>query len=199
MRKLAFCFLVCLLNIAPALAGDVVQLHLQLSSLKTLQADFEQDVFDEDGTLLQQSRGELMVERPNKLRWESREPFHYLLISDGETLWRYDADLEQLNTEAFSPELAQTPALIIGASIAELESRFEVAMNKQGAQREFILKPRSPEMFSQMTLRFNKGKLVGMAMLDNLAQRTEIRLTSPRYNKAIPAGDFRFNEASLSQ
>ena len=199
MRKLAFCLLVCLLNIAPAFAGDVAQLHLQLSSLKTLQADFEQDVFDEDGTLLQQSRGELMVERPNKLRWESREPFHYLLISDGETLWRYDADLEQLNTEAFSPELAQTPALIIGASIAELESRFEVAMNKQGARREFILKPRSPEMFSQMTLRFNKGKLVGMAMLDNLAQRTEIRLTSPRYNKAIPTGEFHFNEVSLPQ
>ena len=147
MRKLAFCFLVCLLNIAPALAGDVAQLHLQLSSLKTLQADFEQDVFDEDGTLLQQSRGELMVERPNKLRWESREPFHYLLISDGETLWRYDADLEQLNTEAFSPELAQTPALIIGASIAELESRFEVAMNKQGAQREFI-----PVSYTHLTL-----------------------------------------------
>ena len=52
---------------------------------------------------------------------------------------------------------------------------------------------------SMSPLRFNKGKLVGMAMLDNLAQRTEIRLTSPRYNKAIPAGDFRFNEASLSQ
>lgn len=199
MRHAIFYVLVCLLSIAPAWAGDVAQLHLQLSSLQTLQASFEQEVYDEEGALLQQSRGELAVERPNKLRWESREPFHYLLVSDGETLWRYDADLEQLNTEAFSPELAQTPALIIGASIAELESRFEVAMSKQGAQRDFTLTPRHPEMFTEMTLRFHKGKLVGMGMLDNLAQRTEIRLISPRYNRPIAADRFRFSAADHAQ
>ena len=68
MRHAIFYVLVCLLSIAPAWAGDVAQLHLQLSSLQTLQASFEQEVYDEEGALLQQSRGELAVERPNKLR-----------------------------------------------------------------------------------------------------------------------------------
>lgn len=199
MRKLVLFVLFTLLSAQATMAGDVAQLHLQLSSLQTLQAEFEQEVYDEDGKLLQNSRGTLMVERPNKLRWESVEPFHYLLVSDGKTLWRYDADLEQLNTEAFTPELAQTPALIIGASIAELDERFDVTLRKQGVLREFVLTPREPEMFTEMTLRFSKGKLVSMAMRDNLAQQTEIRLQSPQYNRKIPTAQFQFDAASTAQ
>ena len=178
----------------PAHASDVAQLHLHLSSLETLQAQFEQEVRDESGNVLQLTRGELAVERPNKLRWESREPFHYQLISDGVTLWRYDADLEQLNSEPFSDELAEAPAMIIGASIEQLESQFDVRFNKQGALREFILTPKQPGMFSQMSLRFRQGKLIGMSMRDNLEQYTEVKFINPRYNVPLADDTFIFSE-----
>lgn len=199
MRNLVVLLLLNLALALPALAGDVAQLHLHLSSLKTLQAKFEQDVRDEQGNLLQHSSGDIAVQRPNKLRWESREPFHYQLISDGETLWRYDAELEQLNAEPATAELAQAPAMIIGASIEQLQNQFEVALNKEGALREFILTPKSPGMFSEMTLRFRQGKLIGMAMRDNLEQRTEIRFSSARYNKPLAAALFRYSDASPVQ
>lgn len=184
--------LFCLAFSVFARAGDVAQLHLHLSSLKTLQAKFEQEVRDEGGALLQSSRGDIAVERPNKLRWESREPFHYQLISDGETLWRYDADLEQLNTEPFSEELAAAPAMIIGASIEQLEKQFDVDFHKQGSLREFTLHPKQPGMFNQIKLRFEQGRLIGMAMQDNLAQYTEVRFIKPRYNQRIDASVFRY-------
>ncbi len=180
----------------PAHASDVAQLHLHLSSLQTLQAQFEQEVRDESGNVLQLTSGELAVERPNKLRWESREPFHYQLISDGVTLWRYDADLEQLNSEPFSEELAEAPAMIIGASIEQLESQFDVRFNKQGALREFILTPKQPGMFSQMSLRFRQGKLIGMSMRDNLEQYTEVKFIKPRYNVPLTDDTFIFSKTN---
>ncbi len=200
MRKnLLISFFVACFVAVPAQAGDIAQLHLHLSSLKTLQADFEQDVRDEEGNLLQQSRGDIALQRPNKLRWESREPFHYQLISDGVTLWRYDAELEQLNSEPFSTELSQAPAMIIGASMEQLESQFDVVFHKSAGLREFVLSPKQPGMFSEMTLRFRQGKLIGMAMRDNLEQRTEIRFSNARYNKPLAAELFRYNDASAVQ
>lgn len=195
------CTVVCFAFLSSmALAGDVAQLHLHLSSMKTLDAKFKQTVMDDSGNILQQSEGVLAVERPNKIRWESTSPFRYLLVSDGETLWRYDAELEQLNTEAFDTEVAQAPAMIIGASIEQLDAQFDVKLHKQDTLREFTLIPKVPQMFSEMTLRFRQGKLIAMQLSDNLEQRTFIEFVAPKYNTRLPASLFRFDpETAASQ
>lgn len=193
-RCIVFCFT---LISSLASAGDVAQLHLHLSSMKTLNAKFQQTVMDESGNILQESEGTLAVERPNKIRWESTSPFRYLLVSDGVTLWRYDAELEQLNTESFDSEVAQAPAMIIGASIEQLDNQFEVKLHKHDALREFTLIPKAAQMFSEMTLRFRWGKLIAMELRDNLEQRTIIEFVSPKYNDKLPSSLFQFDPETV--
>src|SRR5690606_37591265 len=59
-------------------------------------ARFEQVVFDEVGEPIQESRGRLWIERPNKFRWNYETPYEQQILSDGERLWVYDKDLQQV-------------------------------------------------------------------------------------------------------
>lgn len=175
--------------------GDVAQLHLLLSSATSLEAGFDQTVYDADGSVVQKSSGQIALQRPNKIRWQSTAPYNYLMISDGETLWRYDADLDQLNMEPFDPSLAQAPAMILGASIEQLDENFDVAISKNGIERSFILTPKQVGgNFSELVLHFKQGKLVGMALTDTLDQRTDIQLVKPNYKPKFPAQYFTYQE-----
>lgn len=180
--------------------GDVAQLHLMLSSAKSLKAEFSQTVYDSDGAVLQESHGDVALQRPNKVRWHSKQPFQYLLVSNGETLWRYDADLEQLNVEPFDPDLAQAPTMILGASIEQLQKNFVVELKKQGAEHRFVLTPKNDAgNFSELVLHFNQGKLTAMALIDALEQRTEITFINANYNPEFSADEFVFKEGATSR
>tara|TARA_R110001583_G_scaffold66117_3_gene190486 strand:+ start:9523 stop:10125 length:603 start_codon:yes stop_codon:yes gene_type:complete len=179
--------------------GDVAQLHLHLSGAQSLNAKFVQQVKDVDGQLLQESKGTIALKRPNKIRWESTEPFHYLLVSNGKTVWRYDADLEQLNTEPFDANLAQTPAMIISMTIDQLAAQYDVSVKKNGNAREFILLPKEPGSFTEMVLMFTWGKLTGMRLTDTLEQTTKIEFINPKYNNRFSDREFEFNEAEAKK
>ncbi|MGJ8686652.1 MAG: outer membrane lipoprotein chaperone LolA [Spongiibacteraceae bacterium] len=160
---------------------DVAQLHLNLSTARNLQANFEQEVHDASGQLIQESRGTIALKQPNKIRWESVSPFRYLLVCDGVTLWRYDADMEQLNTEPFDSSMSQAPAMIVGASIEQLSEQFSVQLIKKGKERQFILTPKQESPFTELTLRFNRGKLRAMHFVDALEQTTILTLKDVKY------------------
>lgn len=160
---------------------DVAQLHLNLSTARNLEADFEQEVRDTSGQLLQESSGTIALKQPNKIRWESVAPFRYLLVCDGITLWRYDADMEQLNVEPFDSSISQAPAMIIGATIEQLSEQFSVHLSKRGKERRFILTPKQESPFTELTLLFNRGKLQAMHFVDALEQTTILTLKNVQY------------------
>ncbi|MFT7403848.1 outer membrane lipoprotein chaperone LolA [Zhongshania sp.] len=199
MRQLFVFFCLSLLQLPAFAEGDVAQLHLHLSGAQSLKAKFVQQVRDVSGELLQESKGTIALNRPNKLRWESLEPFRYLLISNGETVWRYDADLEQLNTDPFDSQMSQTPAMIIGASIDQLAADYDVRVIKSASTREFVLIPKQQGTFSEMRLVFNMGKLTGMRLVDTLEQTTQIDFVDAKYNIKFDPKTFEFNESAARQ
>ena len=199
MRQFFVFLCLSIFTLAATAEGDVAQLHLHLSGAQSLNAKFIQQVSDIDGQLLQESKGTIALKRPNKIRWESTEPFHYLLVSNGKTVWRYDADLEQLNTEPFDANLAQTPAMIISMSIEQLAAQYDVDVKKNGNSREFILSPKVPGSFTEMVLMFTWGKLTAMRLTDTLEQTTKIEFVNPKYNNRFSDRDFEFNEAEAKK
>ncbi len=195
--KIPFLIAAALFSLALQAGDPVADLHRYLSVSKTIRSEFKQTVTAESGELVQQSHGTIAFQRPNKIHWEADTPFHYLMVSDGETLWRYDADLEQLSTEPFDPRLADTPALIFAASAKELAENYDITVQKvkQGGT-SFILKPHSSDLFSELTLQFRGESLVGMVLLDNLEQRTEIQFIDPEYNLRLPSSLFQFSPST---
>lgn len=202
-RLLPLCWLA--LTAAPAAIADAAgELQQRLEPIQAWQAHFEQRVFDERGELQQASSGQIEVLRPNRLRWESEEPFRYLVVTDGEVLWRYDPDLEQANREAFRGELADTPGLILSGEPSAIAARYRVEhragegrngkADKGEGEDHFVLYPLSDTApFRRLELHWRGETLLRLRMLDALDQQTEVRFTDSRSDVAPDAQRFRFS------
>ncbi len=179
--------------------SPVAALQALLARTDSIGGRFEQEVRNEDGDSVQRSEGEIWVQRPFKLRWETEQPFRYLVVTDGETLWRYDPDLEQLNTEPFSADLAQAPVLILTATPQQLQNHFDVSYQRRGELDIFTLLPRGEAMFSEMSLQFAGTELQAMELRDSLGQHTRISLLEPAFNTGYGADLFTFSEERYRQ
>ncbi|MCZ6486880.1 MAG: outer membrane lipoprotein chaperone LolA [Gammaproteobacteria bacterium] len=81
----------------PAFAQSAEQrLNDALANLDNLTAEFKNSVRDDDKKIVQQSSGTLAIQRPGKFSWIYTEPYEQQIIADGEELWIYDVDLDQV-------------------------------------------------------------------------------------------------------
>ncbi len=163
--------------------SPATQLKALLQPLKTLQADFNQRIFSADGYEIQSSHGEMHVARPGKLRWIIAPPMEQWLISDGNTLWLYDPDLEQVIIRPFQQSVADTPALLFGGGADQLEENYSVSVSHAEAEASYVLKPLiSSGLYEQITLVFTGQTPTEIRIVDSLAQRTEITLSNAQRN-----------------
>lgn len=175
----------------PTAADRLVSL---LAPTSSLYARFEQRVTDTRGDELQASSGELWVKRPSRLRWQVTQPFAYLVVTDGQWLWRYDADLEQAVRQPFTGNLAQTPALLFSDDPSALDQHYDITLAAGSWGERFTLVPRSADSaFSSLEVTFDGGRLTRMLLLDGLSQTTEIQFSAVQPNAAVADAQFQFS------
>lgn len=192
-RFLIVCFLALFAATATA-ATAVEQLRATLAKTDSISGEFVQTVKSEEGETLQRSEGEIIVQRPLQMRWETTEPYHYLVVTNGETLWRYDADLEQLNVEPFSVDLARAPAMILTTSTEELASHFDVSRESADGGEIYTLTPRGEASFERLRLHFRQDRLTALDLEDSLGQITHVELRDPVFNRQYDRDTFVFSE-----
>ena len=93
--------LAMLLLVRGAAAAETAgrQLEHFLQDVRSLLADFEQTLVDESNRETQHSAGMVAIKRPGKFRWDYQLPYQQLIVADGEKLWVYDTDLEQVTVK----------------------------------------------------------------------------------------------------
>lgn len=165
-----------------------------LDPVKSLQAQFVQTVTDADKKVLQTSQGSLAVKRGNCLRWETTSPFAYLIVTDGNVMWRFDRDLDQATRQKFSGQLADTPALILSGETQRIKTSYEVT-REQGKEGEYfhLLPKQKDALFRSLTLVFSNAGISQLLLQDNLDQHTEIRFNSLVNNPALADNLFHFD------
>ncbi len=172
----------------------VSNLTQNLNGMKTLSAHFNQQVFDERGQLLQQAEGEVKLKRPLHFYWHTVQPYEHLLVTDGDILWLYDVDLEQISRKAFAAEVDQAPALLLSGEVAKINQQYIIRQEMSGEDiTQFTLQPRvEGSLFRELTISFKAGKLATMSMLDSFDQRTRIGFSSVKVNQTLDDELFRF-------
>jgi len=164
------------------------------SGLHSMTAKFRQQMIDADGELVQEGRGTLSIQRPNRFRWQYTEPYEQLILGDGEKLWSYDADLEQAVVRGYGDVLAASPAMLLSGArdVAEL---YEVAaLRIEDGLDWVVLAPRALETdFKLLGLGFADGELRRMDLIDSLDQLTRIELTGVERNPALEESVFEFS------
>lgn len=174
-------------------AGDAERLEAFLSGLDTLEADFHQSLYDENLNELEQSRGAFLLSRPNRFRWDYRQPEAQLIVADGEKVWIYDRDLAQVTVRTIGTALGATPAMLL-SSDAPVEKNFEVSALKPSGGLEWIgLKPRlSDTGFAYIRLGFSGNVLELMELIDNFGQLTRVEFKNMKRNTRIDPAAFQF-------
>jgi outer membrane lipoprotein carrier protein len=147
--------------------------HIQifLQGLETLQVNFRQTLHNEQGEKLETSNGVLYLQRPGKFNWSYEDPYKQQIITDSETLWIYDEDLEQVTIRDVSGSMKQTPASII---VGEENVEDYFVMIDMGEIEGFDwveLTPRDIEaQYSSIRFGFDQDNLGMMVIYDNLGR-----------------------------
>lgn len=164
----------------------------RLKAMATLQTDFTQ-TSQVKGRPPQVVTGLLLAQKPGLFRWEVRQPYQQLIVSDGKEIRIHDADLMQMTIRPLGKEWGQTPALLFSGDVRGLGKQFSIRQKSTGALTEFVLTPKAKDStFAHVTLQF-KGKLPhAMHLKDSLGQTTRIEFFRARLNAPIAAGQFRF-------
>ena len=172
---------------------DVARLTQLLEKSQTLTARFSQLTLDGSGTQLQETAGEMSLQRPGLFYWHTDAPQEQLMVSDGQKVSLWDPDLEQVTIKKLDERLNQTPALLLSGDVSKIDQSFDVTSKPSGEVLEFMLKPKTKDtLFDSLRLSFRNGKINDMQLIDSVGQRTNILFSGVKVNEDIPASTFKF-------
>lgn len=185
-------FLILLLCFPNLLYADEI-LDKFLRGLRTLHGQFEQNLYNEQNSLLETSRGKVYMQRPNRFRWEYQHPYEQWIVADGEYVWIYDKDLEQITMKSLDKALGKTPAFLLSRKRKIEEDFFVNKLPSQRGKTRFELLPKDAEAsFKRMRINLRGRTLLGFDLVDNLGQTTYITFTHLRQNRRLDKGLFIF-------
>ena len=122
--------------------ADTARLVSILQKTNTLSGQFSQLTLDSAGTNLQETKGEMAVQRPGMFRWHTDAPAEQLLVSDGKKVWLYDPDLNQVTVQTLDKRLTNTPALLLSGDLKKIADNFSVSLKTLEDTEEFTLIPK---------------------------------------------------------
>ncbi|OHV10043.1 outer membrane lipoprotein carrier protein LolA [Kushneria phosphatilytica] len=168
--------------------------HL-LEPLKTYSANFEQQVLSQGGQggSMQNASGHMWLSRPGRFRWEVSDPYSQTVVSDGQKVYLYDPDLQQVTIRPLDQRVTHTPALLLSGRADELTSSYNVTRRQQGTTEIFTLSPKTNEtLFESLDMTFTGERLTGLDLTDSTGQETRISFSDISINPQIDDGRFQF-------
>lgn len=170
----------------------LTDIQKRLAAIQTLDAQFTQEVRTKRG-VVSKTKGMLAIARPGRFYWKTRQPNAQTMIADGQSVWVYDPDLEQVVIHKQAQNLGAAGALFLSQSTQSFEQTFKVSFSKQAQTETFVLKAKSSRAsFEQVTLVFEKKILQEIQIDDQLGQHSCVKLKQVHMNKPQPAHLFSF-------
>ncbi len=143
---------------------------------------------------MQHSRGKVSIQRPGRFAWIYTEPYEQRIIADGEELWVYDVDLDQVTVKPIDQGLASAPIMVLMKQ-GRVENEFDVA---DVGQRKFLywveLVPKTQDMeYSRIYLGMEDDTIKAMELRDTFGQSTQIVFENLRRDVVFEPGTFKFD------
>ena len=193
MRGHAFLISALLVAASAAQASTLERFRDYLRTTQSTRAEFSQQVFNRDGALVQESKGHFVLLRPGRFRWTYESPYPQLIVGDGEKVWIYDEDLNQVTVRKLEKAVGSTPAALLAGS-TEIENAFEFSEGGREQGLDWLnAKPRQPEAgFDRIRLGLGASGVEAMELIDHFGQTTKLRFTRSTRNPKLDPATFRF-------
>jgi outer membrane lipoprotein carrier protein len=171
-------------------AGDLAQ--AKLNAIQSMTASFKQIVKAKKREV-SRSSGTMALQRPGRFRWQTKQPMAQLVVADGQKMWVYDVDLEQVTVKAQEKGLGGTAALFLSGYDNTVTRDFDVTQTMQGNVMVFDLHSKSSKAnFQRIKLLFTQDMLTGLEMYDQLGQTTFVTLSQIKLNPKLAETVFQF-------
>jgi outer membrane lipoprotein carrier protein len=192
MRFLAALAVTAFASAASAQTNAVDQLRTFLAQTQSARGEFTQKVSGRSPAA-KASSGNFVFQRPGKFRWTYDKPFEQVIVADGEKLYLYDKDLNQVTVKKLGAALPASPASILFGS-NDFERDFEVrdAGAREGMQW-VAATPRSKDStFERIEIGLRDGELAGMMLRDSFGQTSNLVFAKVERNPKVDPQLFRF-------
>lgn len=169
------------------------QLDAFASGLRSLSGDFSQAVYDSNGRSTQTAHGTLALQAPRQFRWDTQAPYEQLIVADGNKVWIYDPELEQVTVRNQGTQEAHSPLTVL-TDLSQLDRDFTTSEQgeRDGLQwLRLVSRARDPQ-FEYADIGFANDAPRRMVFKDTLGNRTEIVFSDWQRNPQLPAGTFTF-------
>ena len=146
------------------------------------------------------SSGTFEFSRPGRFRFVYRKPFEQTIVADGQTLWLYDVDLNQVTARKQASVLGSTPAALIASApdlrLLQADFLLEPAPDKNGLEW-LVATPKTRDgQVQNVRVGFKSGAatttLAALEILDNFGQLSVLTFGHVEVNPGLPASTFVF-------
>lgn len=202
MKRIA---IICIASCAGwAGAGGLESLEVFVKTVKTGRADFTQVVTapakDGQAPRVKTSNGTFEFSRPSRFKFIYKKPFEQSIVADGQTLWLFDADLNQVTASKQSKVLGSTPAALIAAApdLRALQADFTLAdAPDQDGLQWVAATPKSKDgQLQTVRVGFRAGEksaeLAALEILDSFGQRSLLSFSKVEVNPRLSSDTFQF-------
>jgi len=189
-----FAVIVMTLSLSLSAAESATEkLNQFVQNVVTFKAKFSQTVLDARGQVLEEAQGFFVLERPGKFRWDYDLPYPQHIIADGQRIWFYDVDLEQVTVKSQLDALADTPAsLLSGKTLPEDKYLLTDLPSEDGLLWVELIPKDVDSNFQTVTLAFDQQGLNQMIMKDSFDQQTRLVFSQTSENTELLANIFVF-------
>ncbi len=179
-----------------------------VKTVKTGKADFTQVVTspakEGQAPRVKTSTGQFEFARPNRFKFNYTKPFEQTIVADGQTLWLYDVDLNQVTARKQAAVLGATPAALIAsaADVQALKADFVLvdAPDKDGLEWVTATPKSRDGQLQTVRVGFRVAGVAGLPastlevleILDSFGQRSVLTFSKFQVNPALPAQNFAF-------
>jgi len=139
------------------------------------------------------STGTFMFARPGKFIWAYQKPYEQLLQADGEKLYIYDKDLNQVTVKKLGNALGSSPAAILFGS-NDLEKNFTLkeAGTKDGLEWLQATPKAKDTNFEQIGIGLKDGVPQAMELRDTFGQVSLLSFGRFEKNPPMSIDQFKF-------
>ena len=162
-------------------------------STRTATANFQQQVFDRSGKVVERASGTFAFARPGKFRWTYEKPHIQVLVGDGTKLWIHDPDLNQVTVKRIGNAISSTPAALLAGKddITTLFTLRDAGTSDGLAWVEATPKAQDTG-FDRVRLGLEGKTLAAMELYDQLGGHTMLRISDLKANAPVSPETFRF-------
>ena len=145
------------------------------------------------------SSGVFEFQRPGQFRFNYQKPFVQTIVADGQTVWLYDADLNQVTARKQAQVISATPAALISAApdlqVLKKEFALQGEPDADGLKWLRATPLQADSAIKTVRMAFQNSPALTLAVLeihDSLGQTSRIQFARFELNPTLPSDSFQF-------